>query len=226
MTAPSFHDVEMLSSFLDGQLSPPDSARLAARLKTDADLRAVLDDLRHSRALLRKLPSRRAPRNFTLTPKMAGLKPPAPRLYPALRLASALATLLFAVSIAVNGLAPLAARQLAPASAPAYGMGGGGGAGPASTEAPAAPFAELAPTATAAEDSARILATPAAGSLGKSAGSAGGQVGAVQPPLTKAPIPFDWQLGLAVLALACGAAAWFIYRSAEQKIRKSWQTRK
>ncbi len=226
MTAPSFHDVEILSAFLDGQLSPSDSARLEARLKTDAALRAVLNDLRHSRALLRRLPSRRAPRSFTLTPKMAGLKPPAPRLYPALRLASALATLLFAVSIAVNGLAPLAARELAQASAPAYGMGGGGGGGPAATEAPAAPFAELAPTATAAEDGARILATPAAGSLRKSTGSAGGQVGGAQPALNAAPIPLDWQIGLAILALACGAAAWLLYRAAERRIRRSWQIRK
>jgi anti-sigma factor RsiW len=225
MTSPSFRDVEMLSAFLDGQLSPSDSARLEARLKSEADLRAVLDDLRRSRTLLRRLPERRAPRSFILTPKMAGLKPPAPRLYPILRFASALATLLFAVSIAVNGLTPLAARELAPASAPAFGMGGGGG-GPAATEAPAAPFAQLAPTETAPADSARAASTPAAESLGKSAGSASGQAGALPSPRNEAPIPVSWQIGLALFALACGAAAWSLYRAADRRIRQSWQARK
>ena len=61
-------DLELLSSYLDGQLKPSDSARLEARLSSDADLRSVLDDLRAARGLLRQLPMRKAPRNFTLTP--------------------------------------------------------------------------------------------------------------------------------------------------------------
>lgn len=108
MNAPSFRDVELLSTYLDGQLDPSDSARLETRLKADPELRAVLDDLRRSRGLLRKLPSRRAPRNFTLSPRMAGLKPPAPRAFGALRFATALATFLLVASVAVNALAPLA----------------------------------------------------------------------------------------------------------------------
>ena len=103
MNAPNFHDVELLSTFLDGQLEPSDAARIEARLSADPQLRAVLDDLRRSRALLRKVPARRAPRNFTLTPGMAGIEPPAPRAYPALRLATALATFFFAVSIMRSG---------------------------------------------------------------------------------------------------------------------------
>ena len=72
----NFRDVELLSSYLDGQLKLSDSARLERRLSLDPDLRAVLDDLRSARGLLRQLPMRKAPRNFTLTPKMVGKNPP------------------------------------------------------------------------------------------------------------------------------------------------------
>ena len=65
-------DLELLSSYLDGQLKPSESARLERRLASEPDLRSVLDDLRAARGLLRQLPVRKAPRNFTLTPKMVG----------------------------------------------------------------------------------------------------------------------------------------------------------
>ena len=112
-------DLELLSSYLDGQLKPSDSARLEARLSTDSNLRAVLDDLRSARGLLRQLPLRKAPRNFTLTPKMVGKNPPLPRIYPAFRFVSALATLLLFVTLGFNFLAPQMASQ-----APGFGMGG------------------------------------------------------------------------------------------------------
>src|SRR3972149_5058261 len=161
-------DLELLSSYLDGQLSPSDSARLESRLSSDPNLHAVMDDLREARSLLRRLPSRKAPRNFTLTRKMVGKNPPMPRAYPAFRFVTTLATLLLFFTVGLNFLAPQLASQ-----APAYGMGGGGGdtetfaAEAPATEAPAAtaaPAAELAPLPTATlsvEDSARIAETPA-----------------------------------------------------------------
>jgi len=165
-------DLELLSSYLDGQLSPSDSARLESRLSSDPNLHAVMDDLREARSLLRRLPSRKAPRNFTLTRKMVGKNPPMPRAYPAFRFVTTLATLLLFFTVGLNFLAPQLASQ-----APAYGMGGGGGdtetfaaeapAEAPATEAPAAtaaPAAELAPLPTAtlsAEDSGRIAETPA-----------------------------------------------------------------
>jgi hypothetical protein len=112
-------DLELLSSYLDGQLSPSDAARLESRLKTDTQLASVLNDLRATRTLLRKLPARRAPRNFTLTRKMVGQNPPLPRAYPLFRFASALATLLFVFSFGLNSISRMAA-------VPGYGMGGGG----------------------------------------------------------------------------------------------------
>jgi hypothetical protein len=164
----NFRDVELLSAYLDGQLNPSDSARLESRLKTDLELVAVMDDLRAARSTLRHLPSRRAPRNFTLTPKMVGIKPPLPRAYPILRFASVFAALLFFLSYATNLVAP----RLSATSAPAYGYGGGGGCGgeepceaaPA-LEMPAAPQESFAATEAPMATEAPALAvteTPAA----------------------------------------------------------------
>jgi hypothetical protein len=137
-----FRDVELLSTYLDGQLNPSDSARLESRLKTDPELVAVMDDLRAARSTLRQLPARRAPRNFTLTPKMAGVKPPLPRAYPVFRFASVLAALLFFLSYATNLVAP----RLSAASAPyGYGVGGGGGGCGGEEPCQAAPALEVAP---------------------------------------------------------------------------------
>src|ERR1051325_10456028 len=104
-------DIELLSSYLDGQLKQSDSARLEARLSSDPNLRAVLNDLRGARSLLRQLPLRKAPRNFTLTPKMVGKNPPLPRTYPAFRFVSALATILLFFTLGLNFLAPQMTSQ-------------------------------------------------------------------------------------------------------------------
>ncbi|NJC95213.1 MAG: hypothetical protein FIB03_02570 [Anaerolineae bacterium] len=152
-------DLELLSAYLDGELKPSDSTKLEARLKSDTQLASVLNDLRVTRSLLRGLPSRKAPRNFTLTRKMVGQNPPLPRTYPVFRFATAIATLLFVFSIGFNTLAPQIASQ-----PPAFGMGGGGGGGEAESyaaeapaeepamEQPAAPAPALFPTPTAAAD--------------------------------------------------------------------------
>ena len=128
---PSFRDVEKLSAYLDGQLKPSEVARLESRLQTEPELASILQDLRQTRSLLRRLPQRRAPRNFTLTPKMVGQKPPLPRTYPAFRLATVLATLLLFFTFATNFMAPRLVRTAAPYP---YGIGGGGGGGDAEPE--------------------------------------------------------------------------------------------
>jgi hypothetical protein len=135
----NFRDVELLSAYLDGRLKPSDAARLESRLSSDPALKATLEDLRQTRGLLRRLPQRRAPRDFRLTPKMAGVRPPEPRSYPVFRFATALAALLFVAAVALNALTPFAASHLT-AAAPAYGMGGGGygGGAPESNPGPGA----------------------------------------------------------------------------------------
>jgi len=220
MTTPTFRDIERLSASLDGQLSRADAARLESRLASDPDLRAALDDLRTARGLLRNTPQRRAPRNFTLTPKMAGIRPPVPRSVPALGWASVVATLLFVFTLGTNLVGRMSLGGAAPAMAPMPGMGGGYGGGPAeevSTEAAMYAEAAEAPAATEAPvDSgyaAAPTATAAAAALQAPAPTAEtnaqpeADTRAVEPPPAAAPQPkqpalspwpFLW-LGLAVL---------------------------
>lgn len=206
-------DLELLSAYLDGELNPSDSARLEARLKTNPELVAVLDDLRAARTLLRKLPKRRAPRNFTLTRKMVGLNPPLPRSYPVFRFATVVATLLFFFTFGINTFAP----QLM--QVPPLGIGGGGGGGgpeepelfaaaPAATEAPAAeaPAADLAPQSTvvpAGDDTARVEATSAAKEGETGMALEQNQLSGEADGKTSSPIiPIAWQILFAVLAFA------------------------
>jgi hypothetical protein len=67
----SFREYEKFSAYLDGQLSPAETAKLEAQLKANPDWRLALDELSATRALLRNAPRYRAPRNFTLSPEVA-----------------------------------------------------------------------------------------------------------------------------------------------------------
>lgn len=69
---------ERLSAYLDGALSPRERKRLEAELAQDPQLRARLEALRRTVALVRTLPPVRAPRNFILTPAMVEGFRPAP----------------------------------------------------------------------------------------------------------------------------------------------------
>ncbi len=244
MTTPSFRDVEQISALLDGQLPQQEAARLKLRIAADPELSAAYRQLSQSRALLRKLPARRAPRNFTLTPQMAGVKAPTPRSFPLFRFASAFASLLLVLTFAANGLGQLAAN--APIAVPAYGMGGG----PIteSLEAPAAPEARpqsggggdteipaLTAPSNTAEDSAvpteesmqSLAAEPTQLAEEMPAAKMGGEETQSQRAL-EAPArePFQvpgWlQLALLAVALLTGGAAWFVHWQANSHFaRKS-----
>lgn len=228
----NFHDVELLSAYLDGQLSLSDSVKLESQLASDPDLKAVMDDLRTAKDLFHQLPQRRVPRNFMLTPKMAGLKAPEPRMYPAFRLATVLAALLLMITFAVNGYAPLAKTRLSAAQAPAYGLGGGCGncgaseAAPAATVAPAAPalpFSAIAPTEErpSTQDNTLNLGTPTP----QFAPKAAIPLPANNPPTpysAEVPIPPGWQIAIGIITLICGAIAWFLYLRNEQEFNKRW----
>src|SRR5512146_1569198 len=235
----NFRDAELLSAYLDGRLSPSEAARLEARLSTDKNLKTTLEGLRETRALLRQLPRRRAPRNFRLTPQMAGIRPPAPRAYPVFRLATALVALLFVVAVGLNAFVPFAATSLTAAPAPqGFGMGGGGGPSEsqpsAATEAPLeAPFAaQIAPTATPegtlsgaeataappqAEDTLRAQATE----------QVAGKASPVQPPVAPRagvfqPVPVGLIVALGVLMLLCAVVAWLLRSNSDRRIRSRW----
>lgn len=220
-------DVELLSSYLDGQLKPSDSARLEERLKTERELVSVMDDLRAARNLLRQLPQRRAPRNFTLTRKMVGQNPPMPRAYPIFRFATTLATLLLFFTFGLN----FTASQLAASSA--TGMGGGGDVNLFAREAPAAaesvateapateaaaaePPAGLAPAATQmppSEDAAPASGQPETPS--EKNGDAGNSVAQDQPKVPNEAQVFSsaWQIVLAGIAVV-GALLMLLMRQA------------
>ena len=235
----NFRDIEQLSAYLDGQLSPSDSTRLESRISADPELASALSDLRAARSILRKLPARKAPRNFTLTRKMVGLKPPLPRTFSFFRLSTAFATFLLMLTFAANSVIPrIGFGAAAPMAAQeAYGIGGGGSGGgceepclppalaaateaPVATEAPAA--AELAPLPTeglpsASEDTARvgetaIVETPVAKDLENASVPQ-------DPPTVKneAIIPIAWQVGLLIIGLISAGIAFAINQNAKRK---------
>lgn len=96
---------ELLSAYLDGELSTSARARLEAQLASDPALRAELDMLRRTVAMVRDLPSIPAPHNFLL-PAAAGRRSlkakPVRRSWaaPLLSAATAVVSLLFVAVLA------------------------------------------------------------------------------------------------------------------------------
>lgn len=211
-TGLSGRDVELLSSYLDQQLNPPEQRRLEERLGRETPLVEALEGLRRTRAVLRSQPLLRAPRNFTLTPQMAGVSArTAPALagaYPVLRLASVLATIFFIVVMAgdlfASQLQPAVVMQSdAPQPVMPFGLGGGGGGGGGAAEVgvPEPSLAQdarqaLTATPEALEKSVDILqATPLA-KEGAPAPQATGE--AEQPILEAAPAALPAETGQAI----------------------------
>jgi hypothetical protein len=210
----TIRDWEALSAYLDKQLNAKDRDRLVTRLDENPELRSALEELRRTRAVLRSQPRLRAPRNFTLTAEMAGVRsgfrPSAhsvPGSYPVLRLASVLATIFFIVitvgELAVRTVVPapltVAISQDQPVAAP-FGMGGGGGgaegpgqpAPPAAVEAPAPMLeASVASEAVTAEmaptEGAAARAAPTATVAGEAAATEAAAVQALAPNVAPAP---------------------------------------
>ncbi len=137
----SLRDFEALSAYLDGALDERSRTRLEKRIQSEVALKQEFEALKRTRVILRSQPRMRAPRNFTLTPQMAGTRQPARYTlgaYPVLRLASVLATI-FLVLVMAGDLIGSSMRpqtiaasdlpQQAPFVMPGFGMGGGGGGG-------------------------------------------------------------------------------------------------
>jgi hypothetical protein len=160
MTSLSLRYIENLSAYLDGQYPESQRTRLEIRLKTEPVLAAALEELRQTRTLLHRTPQRRAPRNFTLTPKMAGIRPPVPRLVPVFSWASAIAMLLFIFTLGTSLVGQLSIGTAAPmlAAAPS-GFGGGPAAAATMAPANAAP-ATLAPVPSHTDQSRLETPTP------------------------------------------------------------------
>jgi hypothetical protein len=60
-------DWQLFSAYLDNQLSDKEMCQVEERLRTDPDCRQTLELLRRTSLMLRSLPVRRVPRNFTLS---------------------------------------------------------------------------------------------------------------------------------------------------------------
>jgi hypothetical protein len=148
MKTPTFHDVEQLSAYLDGHLPQAEISRLEIRIQSDPVLAATLADLREARTILRRTPKRRPPRNFTLTSKMAGIRPPLPRAVPVFGWSSAVAMLLFVFTLGSNLLGKFSFGAAAPmlSAAPMTGEAYGYGGGPALTQPPATDNSQMTPT--------------------------------------------------------------------------------
>ncbi len=91
---------ELLSAYLDGQLDVGERTRLEARLASDPALRAELEALRRTVALVRDLPRVPVPRNFILPQTVAPRPRPVPlrsrrSLAPWLTAVTSVAALLF-----------------------------------------------------------------------------------------------------------------------------------
>jgi hypothetical protein len=209
----TFRDIERLSAWLDGQLPQAEKTRLESRIGADPELAAALEEMRQARALLRRTPQRRAPRNFTLTPKMAGVRPPVPRAAPVLSWASAAAMLLFVFTLGANLLGQFSFGAAAPMMAAQPAMGIGGGLEDEALKATESPL-----------DNVTII-TPAGYTLTNAEPPAEPAERSTGLTLEETPPPLDpWLVVWPILAsLLLGAALflrWFSRRAFEKRIKK------
>jgi hypothetical protein len=109
------HQQQLLSEYADGNLSMRQKAEVEALLKDNPQAAATLQELRQVRTLLRSLPARRLPHNFTLTRSMAQAQK-RPPLLPWLRFSSILAALLMVFVVFLD----LQPRNIAPQTAEMY----------------------------------------------------------------------------------------------------------
>ena len=91
-------DLERLSAFLDGELSPAEAEKLGARLATDKQLSEMLEALRATAEAVRSLPEVSPPHSFALTKKMVRPR----RAYPFLQLSTAVAALGFVLVVGAD----------------------------------------------------------------------------------------------------------------------------
>jgi hypothetical protein len=86
-------DLELLSSYLDDQLSPSEQELVEKRLESDSIYDEAFEKLRRTCLILRSLPQRSAPRNFTLSSEVNKKKVNIPSFFQIFRFSSAVAVL-------------------------------------------------------------------------------------------------------------------------------------
>jgi Putative zinc-finger len=145
---------ELMSAYLDKRVSAEERIFFERHIASCADCRAQLETTRSMVAALKAMPAVKAPRSFVLPREMA--KEPKRSffsLYPALRLATVVAAMAFAMVFAgdllINQMGGASAPQAIPAAAPA----------PVAIQAPAAPRQAVAPTQESAAETSSAAAT-------------------------------------------------------------------
>ncbi|MBI9049408.1 MAG: hypothetical protein JEZ00_08310 [Anaerolineaceae bacterium] len=93
---------EMLSAYLDAQLSDDERGKVESAIKNDPELQKQLERLDATRRLLRNAPWLKVPRNFTLTEAMLPQKTPFRFWMPAMSISSALAAILLVFTYVTN----------------------------------------------------------------------------------------------------------------------------
>jgi hypothetical protein len=117
----SNRDWELLSEYIDKQLSPPKQSKLELRMQQEPELRAAFEDLRRTRSILRSAPKMKAPRNFTLKPHMVPERKTR-RAYPFFQFATAMAAVLLVLAFAgemFTGIESPFTMEAPPPAAPA-----------------------------------------------------------------------------------------------------------
>ncbi len=115
----SSRDYELLSAYLDDQVSEKERAHIEARLKAEPALQSELNELKMTRMLVHNLPKLRAPRNYFIKAAAAAPVPRTLRLAPVFGIISAVASVLLVVAIFgstfLKSRQPVAMSPLAPA---------------------------------------------------------------------------------------------------------------
>ncbi len=202
-------DLFALSAYLDDALPQRARRRLEARLAREQDLRQALAELRWARQALRAAPRRPAPRNFTLTRQMAGVRPPVP-LTAVWSQAGALLAVVLLAFFSLGSSLRLGAAALPVAER-------------AAEEAPPEAIAPLMtadqPEAAGAEESLPAAAPLAAADKAASAPTvtASPEPPTATPPtaMSSAPAPLPWgRWGLLAAAVFFGGLSWYLRRRA------------
>ncbi len=224
-------DLELLSAYIDGELTAAERTALEQRLAHESRLRRELEELQATRDRLREQPWLTPPRSFTLTPEMAGVRQRRFNLVnwwqPFGGLVALVLVMLFGWQILRSGIqdssATVAVMQTEPASEPAVAM---------SSDEVSQPGANLKDEPTTREDDSTehepmtMIAqmTPESGipavrpPLAADGGNAGlppeaeKQRPALATPPSPPPLPVV--IGLSVLLLIA-AGVWLIKRNAE-----------
>ncbi len=103
-------DLELLSSYLDGQLSLSEESQVEERLDSDSAFHDTYEKLERTHLILSSLTQLPVPHNFTLSPDLNKKKSNFPSFFQFFRLSSAIATLGLVVLLAIDYF-PFAAQQ-------------------------------------------------------------------------------------------------------------------